>query len=94
MKRYPTSGWVQRFLGQNKPLAGVVTLESGLQYKVLREWVGKRPGLSRAVRRSYQGAFINETEFENAYLSEAFELVLSAQISPGVVKSWVVVEVK
>lgn len=55
------------FLAANKGKDGVVTLPSGLQYKVLKEGTGPKPSASDSVVCNYQGTLINGTEFDSSY---------------------------
>ncbi len=55
------------FLAANKSKEGVVTLESGLQYKVLKAGDGKKPALDDTVICNYRGTLINGTEFDSSY---------------------------
>jgi len=55
------------FLEENAKKAGVVTLPSGLQYKVIQEGAGRRPGPSDQVKVHYRGTFINGNEFDSSY---------------------------
>ena len=55
------------FLAGNKTKEGVVALESGLQYKILKVGDGKKPTLNDTVVCNYRGAFINGTEFDSSY---------------------------
>ena len=57
----------QAFLEANKKKEGVVTLPSGLQYKVLTEGKGKQPKPSDSVVAHYRGTLINDTEFDSSY---------------------------
>lgn len=57
----------EAFLAENKKKEGVVTLPSGLQYKVIREGTGKQPAKTDKVKVRYRGTFINGTEFYNSY---------------------------
>jgi FKBP-type peptidyl-prolyl cis-trans isomerase FklB len=41
----------------------VVTLPSGLQYKVLTEGTGRNPGLHDTVALNYRGTFVDGTEY-------------------------------
>jgi FKBP-type peptidyl-prolyl cis-trans isomerase len=52
------------FLAANKIKAGVITLASGVQYKVLKAGVGKRPTQTDAVRCRYQGTLADGTGFD------------------------------
>ena len=55
------------FLAENVKKEGVVTLPSGLQYKVLKEGMGKPPAKTDKVKVHYRGALINGTEFDSSY---------------------------
>ena len=55
------------FLEANKKKPGVVTLPSGLQYKIITEGTGKHPKLTDTVVAHYRGTLINGTEFDSSY---------------------------
>ena len=55
------------FMEENKKKEGVITLPSGLQYKVLAEGAGKSPKVADQVTVNYKGMLINGTEFDNSY---------------------------
>jgi FKBP-type peptidyl-prolyl cis-trans isomerase FklB len=55
------------FLASNKSKEGVVTLPSGLQYKVLAEGKGKTPKADDTVTVQYRGTLIDGTEFDSSY---------------------------
>ena len=55
------------FLAANKAKEGVVTLPSGLQYKILTVGSGPKPALSDTVVCNYRGTLINGTEFDSSY---------------------------
>ena len=55
------------FLAANKKKDSVVTLPSGLQYKILVEGKGKMPTLTDTVTTHYRGTTIDGTEFDNSY---------------------------
>jgi FKBP-type peptidyl-prolyl cis-trans isomerase FklB len=57
----------EAFLELNKKQPGVVTLPSGLQYKVLVEGKGKTPKLSSTVTTQYSGKLLDGTEFDSSY---------------------------
>ncbi len=57
----------EEFLTANKSKEGVVTLPSGLQYKVLTEGNGSKPGPDDTVVCQYRGTLINGTEFDSSY---------------------------
>jgi FKBP-type peptidyl-prolyl cis-trans isomerase FklB len=49
----------EKFMAENKNKEGVVTLASGLQYKVLLDGNGSRPTLSDTVTLQYKGTLLN-----------------------------------
>jgi len=56
-----------KFLAENKTKDGVVTLPSGLQYKVLTAGKGEKPTTSDSVTTQYRGTLIDGTEFDSSY---------------------------
>jgi len=74
----------ETFLAANKTKEGVVTLESGLQYKILNAGAGKKPTLDDTVLCNYRGTLIDGTEFDSSYKRNqpaAFPV-------KGVIKGW------
>jgi len=57
----------QAFLAENKTKPGVVTLPSGLEYKVISEGNGPVPGPDDTVTVNYRGTLIDGTEFDSSY---------------------------
>lgn len=55
------------FLAANKAKDGVVTLPSGLQYKILQAGTGPKPAASDTVVCNYKGTLINGKEFDSSY---------------------------
>lgn len=55
------------FLAENKTKDGVVTLASGLQYKILKAGGGKKPTDNDAVECHYRGTLLDGTEFDSSY---------------------------
>src|SRR4029077_7352860 len=55
------------FLAANKGKQGVVTLPSGLQYKILKAGSGPKPSAADSVVCNYRGTLINGTEFDSSY---------------------------
>lgn len=56
----------EKFLLENAKKEGVVTLPSGLQYKVLNEGNGKKPKATDQVRCHYEGFLIDGTVFDSS----------------------------
>ena len=55
------------FLAANKTKEGVVTLPSGLQYKILTAGTGAKPTASDTVVCNYRGTLISGAEFDSSY---------------------------
>ena len=55
------------FLAANKDKEGIVTLPSGLEYKILTEGTGPKPVATDSVVCNYRGTLINGTEFDSSY---------------------------
>jgi len=52
------------FLAENKKKSGVKILPDGVQYKVISDSKGKRPGTNDVVLVNYRGTFVNGTVFD------------------------------
>jgi FKBP-type peptidyl-prolyl cis-trans isomerase len=73
----------EAFLAKNKGMEGVITLPSGLQYKVLKAGTGKTPTDTDTVTVHYRGTLIDGTEFDSSYrLGQAPTLVVN-RVIPG-----------
>jgi FKBP-type peptidyl-prolyl cis-trans isomerase FklB len=57
----------EAFLAANKAKQGVITLPSGLQYKILTAGTGPKPTAADTVVCNYRGTLINGTEFDSSY---------------------------
>ena len=57
----------EAFLAENAKKEGVVTTESGLQYKVIKEGKGEVPTATSTVKVNYKGTLIDGTEFDSSY---------------------------
>jgi len=55
------------FLAANKTKEGIVTLPSGLEYKILTQGTGPKPAATDTVVCNYRGTLINGTEFDSSY---------------------------
>ncbi len=55
------------FLAKNKEKEGVITLSSGLQYKVLESGSGASPTMHDEVTVNYRGSLIDGTVFDSTY---------------------------
>ena len=57
----------EEYLANNSTMEGVVTLPSGLQYKVLREGNGRKPKATDQVVCHYEGFLVDGTVFDSSY---------------------------
>ncbi len=74
----------QTFLAKNKLKDSVVTLPSGLQYKILRAGTGPIPKADDKVRVNYVGTLLDGTEFDNSYSrGEPLDIEVG-----GVIRGW------
>jgi FKBP-type peptidyl-prolyl cis-trans isomerase FklB len=72
------------FLAENKTKDGVVSLPSGLQYKILKEGTGPKPTAADSVTCDYRGTLIDGKEFDSSYKRGQ---PLTIPVS-GVIKGW------
>lgn len=56
-----------KFMAENKTKPGVVTLASGLQYKVITEGTGAKPTATDVVKVHYKGTLLDGTPFDSSY---------------------------
>ena len=74
----------EAFLAANKTKEGVVTLPSGLQYKIIKEGTGPKPTAEDTVLCNYRGALVDNTEFDSSYKrGEPLKIPVG-----GVIKGW------
>jgi FKBP-type peptidyl-prolyl cis-trans isomerase len=57
----------EEFLAANKAKEGVVTLPSGVEYKILTAGTGPKPTAADTVVCNYKGTLINGKEFDSSY---------------------------
>lgn len=57
----------EAFLAENAKKEGIITLESGLQYKVITEGTGAKPLSTDTVECHYEGKLINGAVFDSSY---------------------------
>jgi FKBP-type peptidyl-prolyl cis-trans isomerase len=73
----------EAFLAENNKKNGVITLASGLQYKIITAGTGPKPTPKDSVRCNYRGTLINGKEFDSSYKrGQPAEFVLG-QVIPG-----------
>lgn len=66
----------EKYLAENAKKEGVVTLPSGLQYKIIKEGKGVMPNDSATVSFDYTGKLIDGTEFDSSKDRQPLELRL------------------
>lgn len=74
----------EAFLAENAKKEGVVTLPSGLQYKVIKQGTGEKPKATDTVTVNYRGTLIDGTEFDS---SEKHGQSLTFKVN-GVIPGW------
>jgi FKBP-type peptidyl-prolyl cis-trans isomerase len=55
------------FFAENGAKSGVVTTPSGLQYEIILEASGPKPGMNSMVLVNYEGSFMDGTVFDSSY---------------------------
>lgn len=71
------------FLQHNATQDGVITLASGLQYKILRAGTGKSPALKDHVTVHYRGTTIEGREFDSSYARGNPMIFQTNRVIPG-----------
>ncbi len=72
------------FLANSRLQQGVVTLPSGLQYRVIKSGNGPKPRITDVVRTHYRGKLIDGTEFDSSFSrGQPAEFPVS-----GVIRGW------
>mgnify|MGYP001828760275 FL=1 len=80
-ERYRGEG--REFLQANAEKQGVVTLESGLQYKVIKEGNGRQPDIADFVLVDYRGTRLDGAEFDSSYRDGKPLKMQVAKVIPG-----------
>ena len=57
----------EKFLAENAKKEGVKTLDSGVQYKVIKEGTGAIPADTSLVKVHYEGRLLNDSVFDSSY---------------------------
>ncbi len=73
----------EEFLSQNKAKPGVVTLASGLQYKIITQGKGTKPAKEDEVTVEYTGKLIDGTVFDSTSKSGKPATFKVSQVIPG-----------
>ena len=75
----------QKYLDENKLKKGVITRPSGLQFRIIQNGYGKRPGPTDTVKVYYTGKLINGVVFDGTSPG----LPASYKLNSGLVTGWV-----
>ena len=70
------------FFNLNKSKPGVITLKSGLQYRIMKSGSGLKPKQEDVISCRYQGNLINGTVFEQSPAGKTIDVKISSLI-PG-----------
>jgi len=74
----------EAYLAANAARSGVMTTASGLQYEVMKQGSGPKPGPDDSVRVNYEGSLVDGTIFDSSYArGEPVEFYLD-----GVIPGW------
>ncbi|QQO10956.1 FKBP-type peptidyl-prolyl cis-trans isomerase [Breznakiella homolactica] len=73
----------QEFLAENGKKAGVMTTASGLQYEIVSQGTGPRPGATDVVLVNYEGTLLDGTVFDSSYARGAPAEFPLNQVIPG-----------
>lgn len=79
----PTKVAGEKFLAENLKKPNIHVSKSGLQYEILAQGTGKRPGIADSVTVHYAGTLIDGTEFDSSIKrGEPIQLITN-QVIPG-----------
>lgn len=73
----------EAFLAQNKAAEGVVTLPSGLQYKIIETGTGAKPGKEDTVTVDYTGTLVDGQVFDSSEKTGKPATFKVSQVIPG-----------
>jgi FKBP-type peptidyl-prolyl cis-trans isomerase len=73
----------EAFLAENSKKEGVVTLPSGLQYRILKAGDGRKPTDADTVEVHYRGTRIDGTEFDSSYVTGQPATFKMTEVMPG-----------
>jgi len=77
----------QAYVEANKKKPGWITRPSGLQFKIIQNGYGKRPGATDTVTVYYTGTLINHVIFDGT--EKSAHLPASFKVNGGLVQGWV-----
>jgi FKBP-type peptidyl-prolyl cis-trans isomerase FklB len=71
------------FLKENGQKPGVITTESGLQYKIIREGIGLSPDDNDTIVVHYKGSLVDGTTFDSSYERKEPITITAGQVIQG-----------
>jgi FKBP-type peptidyl-prolyl cis-trans isomerase FklB len=77
----------EAFLAVDKKKEGIVTLPSGLQYKVIKPGSGRKPKPTDKVSVHYRATLIDGKEFSNSYLRGQPEILTVNEVVAGLAEA-------
>jgi len=77
----------EAFLSGDKKKEGIVTLPSGLQYKVIKEGMGRKPKPTDAVTVHYRATLLDGTEFDSSYQRGQPDTLQVNETMPGLMEA-------
>jgi len=75
------------FLAGDKKKEGIVVLSSGLQYKVIKPGIGRKPKPTDKVSVHYRARLIDGREFSDTYLLGQPEILTVKEVVPGLAEA-------
>lgn len=72
-----------KYLTENAAKSGIRTTSSGLQYEVITEATGRKPGIENTVEVHYEGRLTDGTVFDSSYQREETVSFPLFQVIPG-----------
>jgi len=77
----------EAFLSGDKKKEGIVILPSGLQYKVIKVGIGRKPQPTDKVTIHYRARLLNGTEFDSSYRRGQPEILQVNEVMPGLMEA-------
>jgi FKBP-type peptidyl-prolyl cis-trans isomerase FklB len=77
----------EAFLSADKKKEGIVTLPSGLQYKVIKEGIGRKPKPSDTVTIHYRATLLDGREFDSSYQRGQPDTLQVNETMPGLMEA-------
>ena len=77
----------EAFLAGDRKKEGIVVLPSGLQYKVIKPGIGRKPKPTDKVSVHYRASLIDGREFSNSYLLGQPEILTVKEVIPGLAEA-------